>query len=225
MFDKLYKKKTKMENQDNNSNEMNQNELDNNEGQDQTEENDFMYIYEWVDSIQLSRPKKNIARDFCDCVLVAEIIKHYLPRLVDLHNYPSASSTMQKTTNWNTLNTKVLKKIGVRMSKQEINDVITCKPLAIEHLLQRIYDAIQNQINGNNNEEGNMNNNNMVGASNGNVERLKKILEEKESNINQLHEIIDVLEMKLRSSSEMQETLANKVEELTNLLQSKGIAV
>ena len=210
-----------METQDN-SKEMDQNVLDN-EGQEQTEENDVMYIYEWVDSIQLSRPKKNIARDFCDCVLVAEIIKHYLPRLVDLHNYPSASSTMQKTTNWNTLNTKVLKKIGVKMSKQEINDVITCKTFAIEHLLQRIYDAIQNQINSNNNEEGN--NNNMVRPSNGNAERLKKILEEKENNINQLHEIIDVLEMKLKSSNEMQETLANKVDELTNLLQSKGIDV
>ena len=210
-----------METQDN-SKETDQNVLDN-EGQEQTEENDVMYIYEWVDSIQLSRPKKNIARDFCDCVLVAEIIKHYLPRLVDLHNYPSASSTMQKTTNWNTLNTKVLKKIGVKMTKQEINDIITCKPLAIEHLLQRIYDAIQNQINSNNNEEGN--NNNMVRPSNGNAERLKKILEEKENNINQLHEIIDVLEMKLKSSNEMQETLANKVDELTNLLQSKGIDV
>ena len=210
-----------METQDN-SKEMDQNVIDN-EGQEQTEENDVMYIYEWVDSIQLSRPKKNIARDFCDCVLVAEIIKHYLPRLVDLHNYPSASSTMQKTTNWNTLNTKVLKKIGVKMTKQEINDIITCKPLAIEHLLQRIYDAIQNQINSNNNEEGN--NNNMVRPSNGNAERLKKILEEKENNINQLHEIIDVLEMKLKSSNEMQETLANKVDELTNLLQSKGIDV
>ena len=210
-----------METQDN-SKEMDQNVLDN-EGQEQTEENDVMYIYEWVDSIQLSRPKKNIARDFCDCVLVAEIIKHYLPRLVDLHNYPSASSTMQKTTNWNTLNTKVLKKIGVKMTKLEINDIITCKPLAIEHLLQRIYDAIQNQINSNNNEEGN--NNNMVRPSNGNAERLKKILEEKENNINQLHEIIDVLEMKLKSSNEMQETLANKVDELTNLLQSKGIDV
>ena len=210
-----------MKTQDN-SKEMDQNVLDN-EGQEQTEENDVMYIYEWVDSIQLSRPKKNIARDFCDCVLVAEIIKHYLPRLVDLHNYPSASSTMQKTTNWNTLNTKVLKKIGVKMTKQEINDIITCKPLAIEHLLQRIYDAIQNQINSNNNEEGN--NNNMVRPSNGNAERLKKILEEKENNINQLHEIIDVLEMKLKSSNEMQETLANKVDELTNLLQSKGIDV
>ena len=210
-----------METQDN-SKEMDQNVLDN-EGQEQTEENDVMYIYEWVDSIQLSRPKKNIARDFCDCVLVAEIIKHYLPRLVDLHNYPSASSTMQKTTNWNTLNTKVLKKIGVKMTKQEINDIITCKPLAIEHLLQRIYDAIQNQINSNNNEEGN--NNKLVRPSNGNAERLKKILEEKENNINQLHEIIDVLEMKLKSSNEMQETLANKVDELTNLLQSKGIDV
>ena len=109
------------------------------------------------------------------------------------------------------------------MTKQEINDIITCKPLAIEHLLQRIYDAIQNQINSNNNEEGN--NNNMVRPSNGNAERLKKILEEKENNINQLHEIIDVLEMKLKSSNEMQETLANKVDELTNLLQSKGIDV
>ena len=215
-----------METRDN-STEMNQNELDNNENQNQTEENDLMYIYEWVDSIQLSRPKKNIARDFCDCVLVAEIIKHYLPRLVDLHNYPSASSTLQKTTNWNTLNTKVLKKIGVKMTKQEINDIITCKTFAIEHLLQRIYVAIQNHINSNNNEEGNEgnNNNNMLRPSNGNAERLKKILEEKESNINQLHEIIDVLEMKLKSSNEMQETLANKVDELTNLLQSKGIAV
>ena len=62
-----------MENQDN-SNEMNQNELENNGNQNQSEENELMYIYEWVDSIQLSRPKKNIARDFCDCLLLAEII-------------------------------------------------------------------------------------------------------------------------------------------------------
>lgn len=216
-----------MENQDN-SNEMNQNELENNGNQNQSEENELMYIYEWVDSIQLSRPKKNIARDFCDCVLLAEIIKHYLPRLVDLHNYPSASSTMQKSYNWNTLNDKVLKKIGVKMSKQEINDVISCKPFSIEHLLQRVYAAIQNQtdINIQTGEEmGRNNQNNHMRGKPDNVERLRKILEEKENNINQLHEIVDVLEMKLKSSNEMQETLAAKVEELTNVLQSKGINV
>jgi hypothetical protein len=30
------------------------------------EDNELMYIYEWVDSVPLSRPKKNIARDFSD---------------------------------------------------------------------------------------------------------------------------------------------------------------
>lgn len=30
------------------------------------ENSEMMYIYEWVDSIPLSRPKKNISRDFSD---------------------------------------------------------------------------------------------------------------------------------------------------------------
>lgn len=33
-----------------------------NSGEDQ----ELMYIYEWVDSIPLSRPKKNMGRDFAD---------------------------------------------------------------------------------------------------------------------------------------------------------------
>lgn len=64
-----------------------------------------------VDEIPLSRPKRNIARDFSDggklpsvlpmpalskppgltvaalAVLVAEIVQHFHPKLVDLHNY------------------------------------------------------------------------------------------------------------------------------------------
>ena len=54
-------------------------------------ENEFMYIYEWIDSLPLSRPKKNISRDFSDGGLLAEVIKHYYPKLVDVHNYPPAS--------------------------------------------------------------------------------------------------------------------------------------
>ena len=57
---------------------------------------DLLVLYEWIDSIPLSREKKNIARDFCDGVLTAEIMKHYYPKMVDLHNYPEASSTKQK---------------------------------------------------------------------------------------------------------------------------------
>jgi hypothetical protein len=30
------------------------------------EGNEYMFIYEWVDSLNLSKPKKNISRDFSD---------------------------------------------------------------------------------------------------------------------------------------------------------------
>lgn len=39
-------------------------------------------------------------------VLVAEIVAHFLPKMVELHNYSSASSQAQKLTNWDTLNSK-----------------------------------------------------------------------------------------------------------------------
>ena len=69
---------------------------------------ELMYIYEWVDKIQLSRSKRNIARDFSDGLMLAEVIKFYLPRAVDLHNYPQATSSNQKSYNWQTLNSKFL---------------------------------------------------------------------------------------------------------------------
>ena len=36
-------------------------------------ENELNEVYNWVDEIPLSRPKKNISRDFSDGCLVAEV--------------------------------------------------------------------------------------------------------------------------------------------------------
>lgn len=64
-------------------------------------EEEMQQIYNWVDEIPLSRPKRNIARDFADggiianidyLVMLAEIIKHYAPNIVELHNYSAAHS-------------------------------------------------------------------------------------------------------------------------------------
>ena len=124
---------------------------------------EIMYIYEWVDSIPLSRQKKNMARDFNDAVLLAEMIKHYYPKLVELHNYPPASSTKQKIANWETLNNKVLRKLGLKIPKDEINDVINSKPNAIEILLKKVKKAIQKLQNGNQNTNNNTNQNSQSG--------------------------------------------------------------
>ena len=224
-----------MENEENNINnemekeeanqQMNQNQIEGQEGQEGQDEemnneqddveSELMYIYEWVDSIELSRPKKNIARDFSDGVLLAEIIKNYLPRLVDLHNYPSCSNTKHKESNWNVLNNKVLKRLGIKLTKSEINDIITCQHLAIENLLQRVYNVLQNKVNMNKTKSNiNQKNNN---------DMLRKTLEEKENVIKQLRDIIEVLELKLKNSEEMEKILENKVSQLTETLNKNGI--
>ena len=135
---------------------INEQEEDNME---EEEDNKLMYIYEWVDSIPLSRQKKNISRDFNDAVLFAEMIKYHYPKLVDLHNYPSASSTKAKIINWETLNKKVLRKIGIKLNKNEIDDLVRSKPNAIENLLGRLYNVVNGKPQENNIIKKNINNN------------------------------------------------------------------
>ena len=79
-------------------------------------------LYLWVDGIPLSRPKNHINRDFSDggncfrlhfslsrdsternipfehAVMMAELIKHFRPKLVEMHNYSAANSSTKKNT-------------------------------------------------------------------------------------------------------------------------------
>jgi hypothetical protein len=71
-------------------------------------EEELNSIYNWVDEIPLSRPKKNITRDFSDGVLLAEIVHHNFPKIIEIHNYSLAHSVVQKLYNWNTLNRKII---------------------------------------------------------------------------------------------------------------------
>jgi len=227
------------ENFQNNNNENNHNnqEIEGSQEEENVEDNDdnkLMYIYEWVDSIPLSRQKKNISRDFNDAVLLAEMIKYHYPRLVDLHNYPSASSTKAKLVNWETLNKKVLKKLGVKITKNEINDIINSKPNAIENLLGRLYHVIhglpQESTNSKKNENFSQHNNNNVlrnkpmNHMNENIinneegNELMNAINEKDQEIANLKEYIETLEQKLKNSNEKQNQLELKIKELNALL-------
>ena len=233
------------ENQENFQNNNNENNINNNqenegsqeeENLEDNEDNKLMYIYEWVDSIPLSRQKKNISRDFNDAVLLAEMIKFHYPKLVDLHNYPNASSTKAKLVNWETLNKKVLKKLGVKITKNEINDIINSKPNAIENLLGRLYQIINglpqdsntmkksenitglqnNNILRNKQMNNNMHESNMVNNDEGN--ELINAINEKDKEIENLKAYIETLEQKLKISSDNQNQLELKIKELNSLL-------
>mmetsp|Transcript_3242 Transcript_3242/g.6155 ORF Transcript_3242/g.6155 Transcript_3242/m.6155 type:complete len:221 (+) Transcript_3242:64-726(+) len=101
-------------------------------------DDELQKLYTWIDDIPLSRPKRNIARDFSDCVLVAEVISHYFPKIVQLHNYSPANGSPQKMYNWNTMNTKVLRKLGWQISKEEIEGIVMAKPGCIERFLHQL---------------------------------------------------------------------------------------
>jgi len=107
---------------------------------------DLQSLYNWVDDIPLSRPKRNISRDFADGVLAAEIMNHFFPRLVEMHNYSSASSQDKKHYNWTTLNTKVFKKIAYQIHAEDIQDIITAKPNGIEKVLLALMDKVNRAL-------------------------------------------------------------------------------
>lgn len=72
-------------------------------------EEELKEVYNWVDEIPLSRTKKNIARDFSDAVMAAEVIAYYAPRMIELHNYSAVNSVEKKIYNWQTLTSKKTK--------------------------------------------------------------------------------------------------------------------
>ncbi len=77
-------------------------------------EEELQELYAWIDEIPLTRQKKNITRDFTDGVLAAEVVSHFFPKYVELHNYSPANATQQKVENWRTLNSKFWRKFSRR---------------------------------------------------------------------------------------------------------------
>ncbi|KAG8453270.1 hypothetical protein GDO86_000051, partial [Hymenochirus boettgeri] len=100
-------------------------------------------LYSWVDKIPLSRPKRNIARDFSDGVLAAEMVKFYFPKIVEMHNYVPANSTQQKLSNWTTLNKKVLNKLNFSVPDDVIRKIIQCSPGVVELVLNTLRQKIE----------------------------------------------------------------------------------
>ncbi len=110
------------------------------------DEEHFKEIYTWIDEYQFSKPKRNIARDFADGVLIAEIVQAFHPQYIEIHNYVSTLDPKIKRSNWEVLKSKVFKKIGLKVSKQEVEDIIACKPNAIEYLLGRLRKNLQEGV-------------------------------------------------------------------------------
>ncbi|XP_060780762.1 sperm flagellar protein 1 [Neoarius graeffei] len=100
-------------------------------------------LYAWIDKIKFSRPMRNISRDFSDGVMAAEVVKHFFPKLVELHNYTPAHSTQQKLSNWNTLNRKVFSKLNFHLPVDTLNKLTNSTPGSIELVLCALRERLE----------------------------------------------------------------------------------
>ncbi|XP_069044968.1 sperm flagellar protein 1 [Lepisosteus oculatus] len=100
-------------------------------------------LYAWIDQIPLSRPKRSVARDFSDGVMAAEVVNHFFPRLVELHNYISANSTQQKLSNWGTLNRRVFSKLNFHVPEETVKKIV----LSTAGVIEPVLCTLRNKIN------------------------------------------------------------------------------
>lgn len=101
-------------------------------------EQDLHNLYSWIDDLSLSRPKRNFTRDFSDGVLMAEVLHHYFPKMVALHNYSAAHGRKQKLYTWETLNRKVLERLDIHVPEDHLEAIVDCEPRAVERLLKAV---------------------------------------------------------------------------------------
>lgn len=76
-------------------------------------------------------------------VPLVEIMKHHFPKKVEMHNYSPQNAFNRKLDNWQTLNRKVLTKLGMGLSNELMTDLANAKPGAIETVLHDIKKEIE----------------------------------------------------------------------------------
>lgn len=103
-------------------------------------------LYSWIDEVPLSRPKKSLTRDFSDGVMVAELLQHFLPKMVDMHNYSPANSSSQKMNNWGVLQRRVFSKLKFAVPEPVVRSICNCKPGVVELVLLQLKEKVEEEL-------------------------------------------------------------------------------
>lgn len=80
---------------------------------------------------------------FFHAVPLVEILKQHFPKRVELHNYSPQNAYINKLCNWQTLNRKVLKKLGMGLSNNVMENLACAKTGEIEMVLHDIKRKIE----------------------------------------------------------------------------------
>ena len=185
-------------------------------------------LYEWIDKIPLNRQKKRIERDFADGYCVGEIVHHFLPQFIEMHNLTPAHNSQQKLANWGILNSKVFSRFGLNVPLNITQNISNAKPGYIEVFLYNLRYKIEEKLD---EIETQRNSKNKISPrvsvqmasplnvrSKANISKLRIDYEEKVQECLQQAEEIQVLKAKNRRLEHLLELKEARIVDLTEKL-------
>lgn len=188
-------------------------------------------LYEWIDKIPLSRQKKRIERDFADGYCVGEIIKHFLPSLIDMHMLTPAYNLQQKLANWGILNSKIFNRFGLNVPLAITQHISNARPGYIEVFLYNLRYKIEEKLSENETHRAHKSErttprhsssmNSPLGGGKGKTPAFSQIRLEYEQQVQvnlQQAEEIEVLNAKVRRLEHLLDLKEARIDELTEKL-------
>uniref|UniRef100_A0A8C5H424 Calponin-homology (CH) domain-containing protein n=1 Tax=Gouania willdenowi TaxID=441366 RepID=A0A8C5H424_GOUWI len=177
-------------------------------------EEEMQDLFAWIDNIPLSRQKRNISRDFSDGVMAAEVVKHFFPKMVDLHNYVPANSTQKKISNWELLNKKVFPQLNFHVPESTVKKIA----LNTAGVILPVLRSLQNKINMllMHQTDHTTRAVNVVSDIN---PAFKQMLMEKEQTITTLQETVEILQMRVGRLEHLVHLKDMRIEDLNRHLE------
>uniref|UniRef100_A0A672FJK9 Zgc:66426 n=1 Tax=Salarias fasciatus TaxID=181472 RepID=A0A672FJK9_SALFA len=202
-------------------------------------EEELQDLFAWIDKIPLSRPKRNISRDFSDGVMAAEVVKYFFPKLVDLHNYIPANSTQQKVSNWTLLNRKVFSKLDFNVPEATVRKIALSTAGAVVPVLSVLRERIDTKLEDNSDNTlveivrsvYNVNNvsflllclsepMHVLKIFSDTDPAFRDILQEKEQTVIALQETVEILQMKVSRLEQLLHLKDMRIEDLRRHLEA-----
>ncbi|XP_062140085.1 sperm flagellar protein 1-like isoform X1 [Drosophila sulfurigaster albostrigata] len=93
-------------------------------------------LNQWLEQNEIH--SNNLRRSFTDVLPLARLLSRYYPDLIDLNYYPPRNSVHNKLCNWESFNKRVLTRLGLHLSRDQMVRVARSVPGSVDLLLYSI---------------------------------------------------------------------------------------
>lgn len=99
----------------------------------------------WLSSMQIKLDNRT-RRELSDVVHMAKLVKKFNSKLIDMYSYTSRNSLALKIENWEIFNFKVLRKLGLRLSSDDLTQLASGSLTSLKCLLYHLMKSDRREL-------------------------------------------------------------------------------